>query len=182
MFFSCLWIGPRLKSALMKIVKMPPDRDPLRDYGKASIVGIGNELLSGQTVSTNSAYLGKRLFSISIPVVSSYTIGDEIDSIVRALKLASSDADIVIATGGLGPTDDDLTRQAFAKFLDSELQLQEELLDKIQKRFANRNLQMPAKNKIQAYIPAGAKALENNLGTAPGIMAEYTCPEQGRVT
>jgi nicotinamide-nucleotide amidase len=174
MFFSCLRIGPRLKSALMKIVKMP--------YGKASIVGIGNELLSGQTVSTNSAYLGKRLFSISIPVVSSYTIGDEIDSIVRALKLASSDADIVIATGGLGPTDDDLTRQAFAKFLDSELQLQQELLDKIQKRFANRNLQMPAKNKIQAYIPAGAKALENNLGTAPGIMAEYTCPEQGRVT
>jgi len=147
---------------------------------KASIVSIGNELLSGQTVSTNASYLSKRLLSIGIPVISSYTIGDEIDLIVRALNLASSDADIVLATGGLGPTDDDLTRQAFAKFLGCELQLQEELLDKIQQRFANRNLQMSAKNKIQAYIPAGAKALENNLGTAPGIRAEYTCPEQGR--
>jgi nicotinamide-nucleotide amidase len=139
----------------------------------AGIVSIGNELLSGQTASTNAAYLGERLLSIGILVSSVYTIGDEIDSIVRALNLASSDADIVIATGGLGPTDDDLTRQAFAELLGCDLQLQEELLDKIQKRFANRNLQMPAKNKIQAYIPAGAKALENNLGTAPGIMAEY---------
>jgi nicotinamide-nucleotide amidase len=139
---------------------------------KASIVSIGNELLSGQTISTNASYLGERLLSIGILVISSYTIGDEIDSIVRALNLAGSDADIIIATGGLGPTDDDLTRQAFAEFLGSDLQLQEELLDKIQQRFANRNLQMPAKNKIQAYIPAGAKALENNLGTAPGIMAE----------
>jgi len=160
-----LRLGLRLKSALMK---------------KASIVSIGNELLSGQTISTNASYLSERLLSIGIPVISSYTIGDEIDLIVRALNLASSDADIVLATGGLGPTDDDLTRQAFAKFLGCELQLQEELLDKIQQRFANRNLQMSAKNKIQAYIPAGAKALENNLGTAPGIRAEYTCPEQGR--
>jgi len=160
-----LRLGLRLKSALMK---------------KASIVSIGNELLSGQTISTNASYLSERLLSIGISVISSYTIGDEIDLIVRALNLASSDADIVLATGGLGPTDDDLTRQAFAKFLGCELQLQEELLDKIQQRFANRNLQMSAKNKIQAYIPAGAKALENNLGTAPGIRAEYTCPEQGR--
>jgi nicotinamide-nucleotide amidase len=139
----------------------------------ASIVSVGNELLSGQTVSTNASYLSERLLSIGIPVISVYTIGDEIDSIVRVLNLASSDADIILATGGLGPTDDDLTRQAFAKFLGCDLQLQEELLDKIQQHFANRNLQMPAKNKIQAYIPAGAKALENNLGTAPGIMAEY---------
>jgi len=154
----------RLKSTLMKIVKMP--------YGKASIVSIGNELLSGQAISTNASYLGERLLSIGIPVISAYTIGDEIDSIVHALSLASSDADIIIATGGLGPTDDDLTRQAFAKFLGTDLQLQKKLLDKIQRRFANRNLKMPAKNKIQAYIPAGAKALDNNLGTAPGIMAE----------
>ncbi len=145
----------------------------IRSMKKASIVSIGNELLSGQTISTNASYLSERLLSIGIPVISSYTIGDDIDSIVRVLNLASSDAGIVLATGGLGPTDDDLTRQAFVKFLDSELQLQKELLDKIQKRFANRNLQMSAKNKIQAYIPAGTMALENNLGTAPGIRAEH---------
>jgi len=78
----------------------------------------------------------------------------------------------VLTTGGLGPTDDDLTRQAFAKFLGTELQLQTELLHKIQTFFTRRNLQMSKKNKIQAYIPAGAKALANELGTAPGIMAE----------
>jgi len=138
----------------------------------ASIVSIGNEVLSGQTVDTNTANLSRKLLSTGIPVISSYTVGDDIDTIVRAFNLASTDAEVVLATGGLGPTDDDLTRQALAKFLDVELQLQSELLQKIQNFFTNRNLQMPAKNKIQAYIPAGTKALANNLGTAPGIMAE----------
>jgi len=139
---------------------------------KASIVSIGNEVLSGQTIDTNAAYLGKKLLSIGIPVVSSYTIGDEIDSILRSLGFASSDAEVIIVTGGLGPTDDDLTRQALARFLGTELQLQDELLQTIQDLFTSRNWQMSSKNKIQAYIPAGTKALANNLGTAPGIMAE----------
>jgi len=139
---------------------------------KASIVSIGNELLSGQTIDTNASWLSGKLLSIGIPVVSSYTVGDDTDSIIRSFNSASSDADIVLITGGLGPTDDDVTRQAFAKFLDTELQLQNELLQKIQDFFTNRNLQMPQKCTIQAYMPAGAKALENNIGTAPGIMAE----------
>jgi len=138
---------------------------------KASIVSIGNELLSGQTTDTNATYLSDRLLSISIPVVSVYTVGDESNAIIRAFNLACSDADVVIATGGLGPTEDDLTRQAFAEFLGVELQLQDQLLQKIRDFFACRNLQMPDKNKIQAYIPAGAEAIANNLGTAPGIMA-----------
>ncbi len=139
---------------------------------KASIVSVGNELLNGQTVDTNTTYLSRELLSIDIPVVSSYTISDDTDAIVRAFNLAVADADIVLATGGLGPTDDDLTRQGFAKFLGTELQLQTELLEGIQNLFSRRNLQMSDKNKIQAYIPAGAKALANSLGTAPGIMAE----------
>ena len=139
---------------------------------RASVISIGNELLSGQTVSTNAAYLGEKLLSIGIPVVSTYIIGDEIESIVRSFNLSCNDADFVVATGGLGPTDDDLTRQALAKLLGSELQLQEDLLQRIQAFFTSRNRQMSSKNKIQAYIPAGAKALANNLGTAPGIMAE----------
>jgi len=139
---------------------------------KVSIISIGNELLSGQTISTNASYLSEKLLSIGIPVISSYTIGDEIDSIVRALNLASNDADVVIATGGLGPTDDDLTRQAFAKFLGTELEFQSELLQEIQNFFTSRGRQMPEKCKVQAYIPVGAKAIANNLGTAPGIMAK----------
>jgi len=139
---------------------------------KASIVTIGNEILAGKTVDTNAAHLAVELQNIGIPVVSSYTVADEIEDIVRALKLAGSDANVVVATGGLGPTDDDLTRQAFAEFLGVELQLQNDLLEKIRERFARRNLQMPENNRIQAYIPAGAKALEN-IGTAPGILAEY---------
>jgi len=139
---------------------------------KASIISIGNELLSGQTIDTNASWLSGRLLSIGVPVVSSYNIGDDTDSIVRSFNLASGDADLVIATGGLGPTDDDVTRQALAKLLGTELQLQNELLQKIQDFFTNRNLQMPERNKVQAYIPAGAKALANNLGTAPGIMAK----------
>jgi nicotinamide-nucleotide amidase len=99
-------------------------------------------------------------------------VADDIDSITRALNLASNDGDVVLATGGLGPTADDLTRQGFARLLGTELQLQDALLDKIQDFFSRRNLQMPTKSKVQAYVPAGAKVLENSLGTAPGIIAE----------
>jgi len=139
---------------------------------EASIISIGNEVLSGQTVDTNAAYISRKLLSIAIPVVSSYTVGDNIDSIVRALKLASSDADVVLATGGLGPTADDLTREAFGEFLGVELQLQNELLERIQDFFSRRNLPMPEKTKVQAYIPVGARALANSLGTAPGFAAQ----------
>ena len=144
-----------------------------RPMRKASIISIGNEVLSGQTVDTNASYLSGKLLSIGIAVVSSYTVGDDIDLIVRMLNLASGDADVVLVTGGLGPTDDDLTRQAFAKFLSVELRLENELLRRIQDFFTKRNLQMPVKTKAQAYIPAGTKALANNLGTASGIMAEH---------
>ncbi len=139
---------------------------------KASIISIGNEIISGQTVDTNAAWLSRELLSASIPVVSVYVIGDDIEKIVKTFNHASIDADIVLVTGGLGPTDDDLTRHALAKFLNVELVLQNELLEKIQKIFADRNIKMPEMNRIQACIPAGAKPISNNLGTAPGVIAE----------
>jgi len=138
---------------------------------KAAIISIGNELLSGVTIDTNLSYLSGRLLSVGIATVGSYTVGDDVDAIVRGLNLAGRDADVVLATGGLGPTDDDVTRQAFAKFLDVELKLDSGFLKKIEAFFAERNRAMAGKNQIQAYIPAGATALDNNLGTAPGIMA-----------
>jgi len=138
---------------------------------RASIVSIGNELLNGETVNSNAAYLGQELLTIGIPVASSYAVADEVDAVVRALDLACYDANVIIATGGLGPTDDDLTRQAMAKFLGVELELHDDLLEKIQSFFKRLNRQMPERNKTQAYIPAGATALPN-IGTAPGIRAE----------
>jgi len=138
----------------------------------ASIVSIGNELLNGHTTDTNATYICQQLLSIGIPVVSVYTVGDDIHKIVAALKRAADDADIVIATGGLGPTDDDITRQAFAEYSGVKLQIDSALLDKIREFFAKRNTQMPEKNTIQACIPQGASPIENPLGTAPGILVE----------
>jgi nicotinamide-nucleotide amidase len=139
----------------------------------ASIVSIGNELLIGHTTDTNAAFICQQLLSIGVSVVSVYTVGDDIGQIVLALKRATDDADIVVATGGLGPTDDDLTRQAFAELLDAKLQLDSTLLETIRQFFAKRGLQMPEKNAIQAHIPAGAQPIENPIGTAPGICARF---------
>jgi len=135
----------------------------------ASIVSIGNELLNGHTADTNATYICQQLLSIGVPVVNVYTVGDDIKQIVRALKRAAEDADIVITTGGLGPTDDDLTRQAFAEFLGVELKLDLKLLESIRRFFEKRGLPMPEKNTIQACFPVGTSPIGNPLGTAPGI-------------
>jgi len=139
---------------------------------KASIVSIGNELLNGRTIDTNATYIAGRLRTISLPVVSVHSVPDEVDAIERALTLATSEADVVVATGGLGPTDDDLTRQAFARFLGVELVLRPDLLAKIRQFFDRRGIEMPARNTIQACIPEGADAIENEMGTAPGVRAQ----------
>jgi nicotinamide-nucleotide amidase len=138
----------------------------------ASIVSIGNELLSGRTIDTNAAYIAGRLRAISLPVVSIYGVPDEEAAIVRTLDLAARDADAIIVTGGLGPTDDDLTRQAIAQFLGVDLVLHEDLLADLRQFFARRNIAMPERNTIQACIPRGAAAIRNERGTAPGIRAQ----------
>lgn len=139
---------------------------------KASIISVGNEVLSGRTVDTNAAYIARQLRTVGVPVVSSYTVADEEKAIQRALQLASDDADVVITTGGLGPTDDDLTRQAFAGYLGVDLVLQADLLSRLRDFFERRGRPMAEKNKIQACLPVGAAAIENEMGTAPGLMVE----------
>jgi nicotinamide-nucleotide amidase len=139
---------------------------------RACIISIGNELLNGHTTDTNCSYICGRLLSIGIPVVNAYIVGDDIKQIVRSLKRAAEDADIVIVTGGLGPTDDDITRQAFAELLGVKLQVKPALLKDIRKFFADRGLPMPEKNIIQACVPKGTSPLENPFGTAPGIFAK----------
>ena len=139
----------------------------------AGIVSIGNELLSGRVTDTNAAWLGRQLRLVGIDVTSCYTVGDDIESIVKMLKYACVDCDVVLVTGGLGPTDDDVTRQAVAKLLGVELEFHPELLEKIEQYFACRCLKMVTKNEIQAYIPAASEAIANNAGTAPGFAAEF---------
>jgi len=138
---------------------------------KASLISVGNELLDGQTVDTNAAFLGRELVSLGLPVTSQFTAGDDIDRIARVLALACEDADVVLVTGGLGPTADDLTRQALARFLGVELRLSEDLLRQVKAFFDRRGVVMPEINAIQAHLPAGTEAIPNDLGTAPGVLA-----------
>ena len=140
---------------------------------KASIISIGNELLSGETVDTNTSYLARQLFSRGIPTVSVFTVPDNLEAITTALQRATGEAEIVLVTGGLGPTDDDVTRQGLATFLAVELEFRQELFDQISKFFSQRNVNMADSNRVQAYIPKGAEGIENKYGTAPGIAAEH---------
>lgn len=139
---------------------------------KASILSIGNEVLSGRTVDTNASHIARQLGMVGIPVVSTYTVADELDAITRALDRAVGEADVIVTTGGLGPTDDDLTRQAFADFLRVDLVLREDLLEQLRRFFRRRGVDMAEKNAIQAHVPSGTAAIENEMGTAPGIRAE----------
>ncbi len=139
---------------------------------RASIISIGNEVVSGRTVDTNAAHISRALIVAGIPVVGFCAVRDRLEAIVRAFRLAAEEADIVIVTGGLGPTDDDVTRQALAAFLGVELELRPDLLARLREYFERRGIEMVAKNTIQAHIPAGAEAIANNWGTAPGIAAQ----------
>ena len=139
---------------------------------KAGIVSIGNELLNGRTLDTNAAYIARKLVATGVPVVGTYGVPDEQGAITRALESAMGQADVVVITGGLGPTDDDVTRQAMAEFLGVELELHEDQLAKIREFFDRRGVPMPANNAIQAHLPAGARVIKNEIGTAPGIEAE----------
>lgn len=142
----------------------------------AAIISVGNELLNGNTVDTNSNWLAGRLLSVSIPVVYSCAITDDIEEIKNAIQYASDKADIILITGGLGPTDDDLTRDGIAKFLGVKLEYKPEIYEKIKKFFVTIDQPMVEKNKIQAYLPAGTSEIENDLGTAPGIYYEKDKP------
>jgi len=139
---------------------------------KACLISVGNELLCGRTVDTNASWLSGQLFAMGITTESIRLVRDEIADIVDALHQAGQKADIVLVTGGLGPTDDDLTRQAMAQYMGSELVFHPELGPQIQSFFTSRGLTMPQRNYIQAYIPGGTEPIVNPCGTAPGVLYE----------
>jgi len=139
----------------------------------AEIITIGTELLLGQIVDTNSLYLSKKLSEIGINLYYKTSVGDNIARIKETLSIAASRSDLIIITGGLGPTVDDVTRDAIAEWSGKKLVIDDEVLFKTEKFFKNRNIKMPENNKVQAYIPEGALILENKVGTAPGFILEH---------
>lgn len=140
----------------------------------ASIIAIGDEIVSGHIVDTNSPFLADALRSHGIEVVSTFGVADSPAAIQGALERALSDADVVITTGGLGPTADDRTTAAVAEVVGAPLELHEPSLTLIEARFRERGIDMPANNRKQAMFPAGSQVIPNGLGTAPGFVCRLT--------
>jgi nicotinamide-nucleotide amidase len=140
---------------------------------RCEIVAVGTELLLGQIVDTNSAWLGEQLALAGIDRTHGQVVGDNLERIVGALRLALDRSDAVIVCGGLGPTQDDITRDAIAEVMGVPLVTDDEVADRILERFASRGRRMPANNMRQALVPEGATAIADpQPGTAPGLI----CP------
>ncbi len=144
----------------------------------AEIISIGTELLLGEIVDTNSAWIARQLRDVGVNLFYQTTVGDNHERITSAIRASLSRADVVITTGGLGPTVDDMTRQAVAEATDRELEFRPELLEEIQERFRQFGSLMSENNRVQAYIPANSIPVHNRQGTAPCFIVEA---EQGTV-
>lgn len=140
---------------------------------KVRIVTIGDEILIGQIVDSNSAYIAQRLNEIGLEVEEILSIRDQPKVIIQTLRKLTKNSDLIITTGGLGPTKDDLTKKALAQFLKTDLVYEPEVLMNLEERFRKLNRPMNDLNRDQALIPEGSSALPNILGTAPGIWTEY---------
>ncbi|MEO0474431.1 MAG: competence/damage-inducible protein A [Planctomycetota bacterium] len=137
----------------------------------AILLSIGDELTLGQTVDTNAAWLAGRLSSLGIPCAEHRTVADDLDDIAEAIQQCAAKADVLIITGGLGPTDDDLTRPALAKAMGVDLIEDPASIEHIAAYFSGRGREMPERNRIQATHPQTSTMIENTCGTAPGIRA-----------
>ena len=136
---------------------------------RAEIISIGDELTSGQRLDTNSQWLAERLLEIGVPVAFHTTVGDQLADNVLVFRQACERADVVVATGGLGPTADDLTRQALADLAGIPLVQDEASLAHIKALFARRKREMPPATVVQALFPQGSQPIFNPNGSAPGI-------------
>ncbi len=139
----------------------------------AEILTVGTELLLGQIVDTNASWISQRLAEAGIDVFYQSTVGDNWGRIEEAIRLAMARADVLIITGGLGPTEDDLTRDVLAGVLGRPLRLDPEVLQHIQRRFAHRRTPMAENNRKQAMVPEGFEVLPNPRGTAPGLFVRH---------
>jgi len=139
---------------------------------KAEVIAIGSELLLGQIIDTNSSCIAKLLAENGIELVQTATVGDDLQRMKEVIGEAINRSQIVITTGGIGPTEDDLTRDAVAEITEHPLIFQLHLMEQIENLFKTRGFRMAENNRKQAYIPEGAIAIENPKGTAPGFIVE----------
>ncbi|PLW92654.1 MAG: competence/damage-inducible protein A [Marinilabiliales bacterium] len=136
---------------------------------EAALITIGEELLIGQVIDTNSAWLGQRLNELGIKVMKRVSVPDNPDLIAQAYNLCMSNYDIIISTGGLGPTSDDNTKEMLCKLYDSKLIEDRETVEHIKRFFADRGLGLSEVNRRQGWVPDKATIMHNELGTAPGL-------------
>jgi nicotinamide-nucleotide amidase len=136
---------------------------------KIGFLTIGTEILLGDTVNTNLTNLGKRLYDAGFKLDKEITIADNEEEITDAMSFLLDRCDVIVTSGGLGPTEDDITKEVISKSLSLELELDETHLDWMRERWKSRGLIMPDTNIKQAYIPSGSEKLINTQGTAPGI-------------
>jgi nicotinamide-nucleotide amidase len=146
-----------------------PNAPPAASNMRAEIIAIGDELTSGQRLDTNSQWLSERLGELGVEVAFHTTVGDNLETNIAVFRNAIDRADLVVATGGLGPTADDLTRDAIAMTVGVDLVQDDAALDHIRQLFARRGRAMPERNTLQAMFPRGSRVVPNPHGTAPGI-------------
>jgi nicotinamide-nucleotide amidase len=145
----------------------------------AEVISIGDELTSGTRLDTNSRWISQRLVELGLAVHYHTTVDDDLRSIIRVFQAAIERADVVVVSGGLGPTADDLTRAALAEATATELIHSPEAMAVIRERFARRGRPMPSGNEVQALLPAGSQLVPNPHGTAPGIAMEIARSDRG---
>ena len=136
---------------------------------RAEIIAIGDELSSGVRLDTNSQWIGQSLDQLGIQTAFHSTVGDDLEDMLAAFEVAASRVDLIITTGGLGPTADDLTRNIIAQLAGVDLTLDESVLQHIKSMYQSRGREMPPNNEVQAWFPAGSIVIDNPEGTAPGI-------------
>lgn len=139
---------------------------------KAEILAVGTELLLGDILNTNARFLSRALASLGIDVYFQSVVGDNEARLLSAYEIAFSRAELVVVTGGLGPTDDDLTKETAAKYFGREQYLDAQILDGIRIHFEKLGMTMTENNRKQAFVPDGAAVLPNDRGTAPGLLIE----------
>ena len=140
---------------------------------KVTIVTIGDEILIGQIVDTNSAWMATQLNLVGVTIQEIISVSDSREGIISGLDMASQQADIVLMTGGLGPTKDDITKKVLAEYFGDEMVFDEALWLRIKGMFEKRGYQTTDLHKLQCYMPESVEKLENNLGTAPGMKFKH---------
>jgi len=136
----------------------------------AGILTIGDEILIGQTIDTNSATIGKELNKIGIKIKKILSVADEKNEIIKGFSALEDSCDVILVTGGLGPTKDDITKHAFAEYFDDELVFNEEHFEIARQKFESRGFKVREAHRVQFQLPSKAKLYENDMGSAPGML------------